>query len=261
MNTCCSVNTAYYLPEQPQLQDEITEFRLSLLQDKEKPSIATNQREEKLVIDFNQSDTAIAAQIGKPAYQVSQARKLLGLTACTTSRQSERNKAIQETIDALDTSNMTIGDIAKVADCTYECARFSMRRTGKPFLKKKRGRAGKVHWEKFPKNWENLTDHQLSIIVGSASEVGVLQWRQQHGLVRTRPPSGITADFQEDKNCPYYPCHDSTPINCVHCFCPLYDSDCKGNFSILKNGLKDCSKCMIPHSPEFSATSHTVEKP
>ncbi|HRX20360.1 MAG TPA: cysteine-rich small domain-containing protein [Syntrophomonadaceae bacterium] len=49
-------------------------------------------------------------------------------------------------------------------------------------------------------------------------------------------------------DCPYYPCHDLLEINCCFCYCPLYSlTDCGGAFTILKNGLKDCSKCLLPH--------------
>jgi Zn-finger protein len=41
-------------------------------------------------------------------------------------------------------------------------------------------------------------------------------------------------------------------LNCLFCYCPLYDDfECGGNFIILDNGLKDCSACLVPHSEEF----------
>lgn len=27
-------------------------------------------------------------------------------------------------------------------------------------------------------------------------------------------------------------------------------TDCGGNYTILKNGVKDCSKCFLPHDPK-----------
>lgn len=52
-----------------------------------------------------------------------------------------------------------------------------------------------------------------------------------------------------NKQCEYYPCHNSKNINCLFCFCPLYAyKNCGGQFLILKNGIKDCSSCLIPHS-------------
>ncbi len=58
--------------------------------------------------------------------------------------------------------------------------------------------------------------------------------------------------FFENKDCEFYPCHDSENLNCLFCFCPLYNLDCGGNFVMIqgKNGdlIKDCTNCMIPHS-------------
>lgn len=57
--------------------------------------------------------------------------------------------------------------------------------------------------------------------------------------------------FFENKNCEYYPCHKTDgAFNCLFCYCPLYPYDCGGNFKILKNGIKDCSECIIPHKKD-----------
>ncbi|WP_425447969.1 cysteine-rich small domain-containing protein [Dethiothermospora halolimnae] len=58
--------------------------------------------------------------------------------------------------------------------------------------------------------------------------------------------------FNQHKKCEFFPCHDiKTPdnFNCLFCYCPLYTlkEDCGGNFKY-KNGIKDCSDCLIPHS-------------
>jgi len=54
--------------------------------------------------------------------------------------------------------------------------------------------------------------------------------------------------FKNDK-CEYFPCHDKDTefFNCLFCYCPLYHYDCKGNYE-MNNGIKDCTKCLIPHS-------------
>ncbi len=72
------------------------------------------------------------------------------------------------------------------------------------------------------------------------------------GLVRA--VSG-TESFCQNLNCPYFPCHpgaDPQTFNCKHCYCPLYVifwKDCGGNFTMLENGIKDCSNCLVPHGP------------
>jgi Zn-finger protein len=50
-------------------------------------------------------------------------------------------------------------------------------------------------------------------------------------------------------------CHNTDKdIYCLFCYCPRYwDLNCGGNYTILPNGLKDCSYCMIPHTKEFCA--------
>lgn len=53
--------------------------------------------------------------------------------------------------------------------------------------------------------------------------------------------------YFENRSCEYYPCHDLENMNCLFCYCPLYLTDCGGNYNILPNGIKDCSSCTIPH--------------
>lgn len=64
----------------------------------------------------------------------------------------------------------------------------------------------------------------------------------------------MSCKYFQNKECEYYPCHDSDDINCLFCFCPLYSMDCGGNFKMIDgtNGkkIKDCSKCLIPHSED-----------
>lgn len=59
--------------------------------------------------------------------------------------------------------------------------------------------------------------------------------------------------FFSHKECEFFPCHevkDPEAFNCLFCYCPLYalGDDCGGNFTYTK-GVKDCSKCLLPHSP------------
>lgn len=63
----------------------------------------------------------------------------------------------------------------------------------------------------------------------------------------------MDSKYFENKDCEFYPCHDMGHLNCLFCFCPLYNfEDCGGNFKIIntKDGksIKDCSDCKIPHS-------------
>ena len=61
--------------------------------------------------------------------------------------------------------------------------------------------------------------------------------------------------FFQNKECPYFPCHKVENVeqfNCMFCYCPLYalGTECGGNFSYTKNGIKDCSACTLPHQAD-----------
>ncbi len=60
-----------------------------------------------------------------------------------------------------------------------------------------------------------------------------------------------SAAFFANKQCMYYPCHESDEdINCLFCYCPLYHMDCPGNYEMTEAGgktIKNCKDCVYPH--------------
>ena len=59
--------------------------------------------------------------------------------------------------------------------------------------------------------------------------------------------------FYTNKDCQFFPCHETKDLenfNCLFCYCPLYalGDKCGGNFTYLESGIKDCSKCLVPHN-------------
>ena len=61
--------------------------------------------------------------------------------------------------------------------------------------------------------------------------------------------------FFQNRECEYFPCHekaDKESFSCLFCYCPLYalGNQCGGNFVYTKDGVKDCSKCLLPHKRE-----------
>lgn len=59
--------------------------------------------------------------------------------------------------------------------------------------------------------------------------------------------------FYRNLDCKYFPCHDvekEEEFNCMFCYCPLYLlEECGGNY-VVKNGIKDCTNCLLPHRPK-----------
>ena len=62
-------------------------------------------------------------------------------------------------------------------------------------------------------------------------------------------------DFFQNKDCPYFPCHqgmEDEKFSCLFCYCPLYalGDKCGGNFTYTAQGIKDCTGCLVPHRRE-----------
>ena len=58
--------------------------------------------------------------------------------------------------------------------------------------------------------------------------------------------------YFQNRDCAYFPCHSGgkeEDFNCLFCYCPLYalGDRCGGAFCYTDKGIKDCSKCLIPH--------------
>ncbi len=61
--------------------------------------------------------------------------------------------------------------------------------------------------------------------------------------------------YFQNKECSYFPCHakaNAENFNCLFCYCPLYalGDKCGGAFTYTDEGIKDCSKCLVPHREE-----------
>lgn len=61
--------------------------------------------------------------------------------------------------------------------------------------------------------------------------------------------------FFQNRECEYFPCHPGVKkedFNCLFCYCPLYalGKNCGGAFTYDDKGIKDCSRCLIPHRRE-----------
>ena len=59
--------------------------------------------------------------------------------------------------------------------------------------------------------------------------------------------------YFQNRDCKYFPCHktEAEDFNCLFCYCPLYalGDRCGGGFRYTERGIKDCTNCLVPHSP------------
>jgi Zn-finger protein len=57
--------------------------------------------------------------------------------------------------------------------------------------------------------------------------------------------------FNNSPYCKYWPCHtDLVEINCKFCFCPIYQYENCGGDYFIDGGVKNCSRCNLPHKAE-----------
>lgn len=61
--------------------------------------------------------------------------------------------------------------------------------------------------------------------------------------------------FFAHTQCEFFPCHPTDnpeDFNCLFCYCPLYllGERCGGAFTYTPLGIKDCSRCLVPHRRE-----------
>ena len=61
--------------------------------------------------------------------------------------------------------------------------------------------------------------------------------------------------FCQNRQCEYFPCHSGVEeenFSCLFCYCPLYalGDRCGGGFTYTETGIKDCSRCTVPHRKE-----------
>ena len=98
---------------------------------------------------------------------------------------------------------------------------------------------------------------------GSKDNIEDVNSKDKITNTKTNTPENINSNkkkipcfkFFSHKECEYFPCHkvkDSENFNCLFCYCPLYllGDKCGGNFTYTKDGIKDCSNCLIPHKKE-----------
>jgi hypothetical protein len=94
-----------------------------------------------------------------------------------------RGDTAEEKLRDVDTTKMTLEQVAKKAGCGAQRALAVLRGLGKTYRKLPKGNA-KYRWNRFPKNWKELTDKEIGKLVGCTNAAIVTQWRNRHGYLK-----------------------------------------------------------------------------
>ncbi len=129
-------------------------------------------------VDWSKQDVTIAAMFGVSREAVRQARPKGVVSPCYRRRTAV---TAEQRIVAMDTTGMTMAEIARTAGCCAAYAQVVMSRSGKPYRKLPSGRA-RYDWGLFPADWRQQTDKKIAEIVGASAPCVVAQWRIRHGM-------------------------------------------------------------------------------
>lgn len=93
-------------------------------------------------------------------------------------------------------------------------------------------------------------EHPVNYLAPVDGIVKLEEWEGFSDWVSKLENDESSFKFFQNRSCEFFPCKKTTRLNCLFCFCPLYHmDDCGGKFVILDNGWKDCTECLLPHSP------------
>lgn len=140
-------------------------------------------------VDWRKQDVVLAAELRCTRERVRQARSdpRFGNGARAERFHKATGVTAAERLEAMNTTDRTLPQLARLAGCTDTTASLLLRRMGKDFRRRPKGSA-KYDWTKFPHDWVDRTDEEIAAVVGVPSPAIVAQWRIRHGYrKRSRP--------------------------------------------------------------------------
>jgi len=147
-------------------------------------------------IDWLQQDIVISRSLGCSREAVRQARLRLHAGKPLNPKKHTKDSSIIRLM-AIDTSNMVLPELAKIAKCHEGRVLSVLKELGKDFKRRKRG-GSTYDWSKFPKDWRDKTDKEIAVLLGVKHPSLVAQWRFRHGY-RKRAKQKVFVVNQKNK--------------------------------------------------------------
>jgi AraC-like DNA-binding protein len=132
-------------------------------------------------VDWNLQDIEIARQHGISRERVRQVRKKMGVGK--SPRFHCRRDSMLSTLRDMDTSGLTLEQIAEKAGCSEGYALQVLRREKKAFVKVDRRVGGKYDWDSA--DWSK-SDEEVARILGVKNSGVVTQYRRRKGIVKRK---------------------------------------------------------------------------
>jgi hypothetical protein len=137
------------------------------------------------LIDWTQHDIVLSEQHGCTREAVRQARQRAGRPKITECLRRIKGGTTESRIRDIDTTDMTLEEIALKAECGQAHTRIVLEKLGKTF-KRLHNYKAKYDWSLFPSNWKDMTDAEIGKIVGCENPAVVAQWRFRKGFIKNK---------------------------------------------------------------------------
>lgn len=144
-------------------------------------------------IDWDKQDVVLSREIGCTREAVRQARNRMGKSKSKNAKLHTVKSAVLKLKD-IDTAKKTLDELSKIAECHGSRVSVILKSLGKSFKRKRTNKS--YDWDKFPKNWESLTDKEIAVLMGVKSPSLVAQWRNRHGYAK-RPIKPVVSQRKE----------------------------------------------------------------
>ena len=139
-------------------------------------------------VNWVEQDIRLAESLGVSREAVRQAR-LRHHVGASPKHKYRAPSSVVMVLRGLDTRNMTIPQIQQVVQRKYGHLLSILKREGLDYQRRPNGKL-KYDWSKLPKDWLQMTDQEIAVVVGVESPAVVAQWRWRHGY---RKPRGYSS--------------------------------------------------------------------
>jgi len=143
-----------------------------------KGKIMTNKIQWEIT-NWDKQDIIIATEKGCSREAVRQARIRCGGKPALFPR-LHRKESAADRLSKIDTTDKTLPELVKIAKCNTSRAMYVLKSLGKTYTRRPRGNPI-YDWTLFPADWEDKTDKEIAVLVGTDNPAIVTQWRHRHG--------------------------------------------------------------------------------
>jgi hypothetical protein len=140
-------------------------------------------------VDWTKQDIVISRNLGCSREAARQARIRLNVGRSIRHRKNTLPNSASR-LSEINTDNFTLPELSKMVGCHENRVMALLKQLGKNYKHRPRGIHRKnindtpYDWSKFPADWYDKTDKEISLVIGTDKVSTVTTWRVRHGFLR-----------------------------------------------------------------------------